>query len=139
MSAVGECVLCGIVTGEVPSEVIHQDAVTLSFLTVEPATEGHALVIPKRHSRNLFDVEPRELASVASEVRQIAVWRRERLGCAGVSVFQANESAGFQTVFHFHVHVVSPYPGVRVPNAWRDLERADQKQLARVGRRLRGD
>lgn len=117
---------------------LREDERTLSFLTVEPATAGHTLVIPKRHARNLFDIDPADLAAVATASREIALWQRERLGCAGVTVYQANEPAGFQSVFHYHVHVVPRYPGDRVNNAWRDVAQADHAELERVALRIRG-
>jgi len=110
----------------------------MTFLTVEPATEGHALVIPKRHARNLFDIDANDLSAVAVAAQEIARWQRDRFGCAGVTLYQANEPAGFQSVFHDHVHVVPRYPGDRVANAWRDLPRAAPVDLERVAERLRG-
>lgn len=136
--AAESCVFCRIVAHELPSVDLREDERTLSFLTVEPATEGHALVIAKRHARNLFDIEPSDLAAVAIASQEIALWQRERLGCAGVTVYQANEPAGFQTVFHYHVHVVPRYPGDRVVNAWRDVAQADRVELERVAMRMRG-
>lgn len=132
------CVFCRIVAHEVPSVVVREDERTVSFLTIEPATEGHTLVIPRRHGRNLFDIDPADLAAVATASQEIALWQRERLDCAGVTVYQANEPAGFQTVFHYHVHVVPRYPGDRVVNAWSDVAQADRVELERVATRMRG-
>lgn len=122
-----------------PAAIVRDDHLTLSFMTVEPATQGHVLVIPKRHARNLFDVSKSDLAAVALAAKEIATWQRERLGCAGVTLYQANERAGFQTVFHYHVHVVPRYPGDCVATAWRELDRVELSKLDHVARRLRGD
>lgn len=134
-----DCVFCRIGAGDEPVVVVRDDAATLAFMDVAPATEGHVLVVPKRHSRNLLDIEPADLSAVALAAREVARWQRERLGCAGVTLYQANEPAGFQTVFHFHMHVVPRYPGDEIVNAWRDPKRAEQDDLERVARRLRGD
>ncbi|MGH2378430.1 MAG: HIT family protein [Candidatus Limnocylindria bacterium] len=137
--AAAPCVFCGIVARDLPATVVREDEKTLAFLTVEPATEGHTLVIPKRHSRNLFDVGLTDLAAVAAAAQEVALWQREQLECAGVTLYQANEPAGFQTVFHYHVHVVPRYPDDGVANAWRDVPRATHEELAAVARRLRGE
>jgi len=134
-----ECIFCGIVARNVPSTIVREDERTLSFLTIEPATEGHTLVVPKRHARNLFDIGLTDLAAVATAAQEIALWQRERLGCDGVTTYQANESVGFQTVFHYHVHVVPRYPGDRIANAWHDVPRVEPAELRRVAARLRGD
>lgn len=138
MVPVDPCVFCKIVARELPSVDVREDERTLSFLTIEPATEGHILVVPKRHARNLFDIGLTDLAAVASAAQEIALWQRERLGCAGVSVYQANEAAGFQTVFHYHVHVVPRYQGDRIAHAWSDVGLADRADLERIAERLRG-
>lgn len=96
------------------------------------------MVVPKRHARNILDIDRDDLTAVALAAKEIAGWQRERLRCDGVTLYQANEPAGFQTVFHFHIHVVPRYAGDRVANAWKDLKRAERGELERVGRLLRG-
>ena len=86
-------------------------------MTASCATEGHTLVIPKAHSRNLFDIPDSDLTAVVRMARNIAQLQRERLGCEGVT-FQANEPAGFQTMFHFHVHVVPRWKGDALRESW---------------------
>lgn len=137
-SSTDGCVFCRIGARELPTVVVREDERTLSFLTIEPATEGHTLVIPRRHARNLFDIDPADLAAVATASQEIAMWQREKLGCAGVTVYQANEPAGFQTVFHYHVHVVPRYPADRVVNAWTDVAEANRAELESVAVRMRG-
>ncbi len=136
MTAV-DCVFCRIVDGSVATVKVMEDEHCLSFVPLNPATEGHTLVIPKRHSRNLFDVSSDDLERVIAMVKAVALRQRARLGCAGVSLFQANEPAGFQTVFHLHFHVVPRYPGDRVREAWH-AEAVDLAALERVALRLRG-
>jgi histidine triad (HIT) family protein len=130
------CVFCRIVDGSVPTAKVAEDQTALAFLTIEPATEGHTLVIPKAHSRNLFDVPDRDLIAVVRMAKIIARVQRERLGCEGVTLYQANESVGFQTVFHFHVHVVPRWKGDSVRESWQAAA-ADLSRLERVARRLR--
>lgn len=129
---------CRIVAGDEPAAIVRSDERIVAFLAVEPATEGHALVIPRRHARNVFDIDRADLEAVSRASREIALWQRDRLGCSGVSLFQANESAGFQTVFHYHIHVVPRYPGDEVAPAWKDRRRWSYGDLEPIARKLRG-
>ncbi|HYR93853.1 MAG TPA: HIT domain-containing protein [Methylomirabilota bacterium] len=131
-----DCVFCAIVAGGVPTAKVMEDEATLAFIPLEPATEGHTLVVPKQHSRNIFDIAPGDLERAIVMTQAVARRQRERLACAGVSLFQANEPAGFQTVFHFHLHVVPRYPGDRVREAWHS-DPVDLAELERIARRLR--
>jgi histidine triad (HIT) family protein len=133
-----DCVFCRVATGEAPAALVRIDERTLAFMAIAPATDGHVLVVPRRHARNLLDIDAGDLQAVSLAVQEIARWQRERLGCAGVSILQANEAAGFQTVFHYHVHVVPRYPGDRVRRAWSEIPPAEPADLERVAERLRG-
>jgi histidine triad (HIT) family protein len=131
------CVFCGIVDGSVPTAKIAEDEATLAFLTIAPATEGHTLIIPKRHSRNLFDAPDDDVTAVMRMAKNISRLQRERLRCEGVSLYQANEPAGFQTVFHFHVHVVPRWKGDAVRESWH-ADAVDLSVLEKIARKLRG-
>lgn len=133
-----DCVFCGIAARVEPAAVVRNDERTVTFLTPEPATEGHALVISRRHARDLFEIDHGDLEAVARAAKEIALWQRERLGCSGISVYQANGASGFQTVFHYHVHIVPRYAGDIVRPAWKDLQRRSFAELDVVARRLRG-
>ncbi len=137
MQPVSECVFCEIVAGS-EAATVREDESTLAFISLQPATDGHVLVIPKRHSRNIFDIPPQDLTAVATAAKEVALWQRERLRCTGVSVVQANEADGFQSVFHYHVHVVPRYPGDGLVPSWRSPALALGERQA-MARRLRGD
>jgi histidine triad (HIT) family protein len=104
-----DCLFCQIVAGEIPSFKIDEDALTYAFLDINPATPGHALVIPKAHSADLTTVTPDDLAATAATAQRVAVRAKERLGAAGVNLLNACGSAAWQTVFHFHIHVIPRY------------------------------
>ena len=131
-----ECVFCRIIDGTAPSAKVLEDDRTLAFIPLEPATEGHVLVVPKRHSRNLFDIPRADLEGAIVMAKAVAERQRARLRCDGVTLYQANEPAGFQTVFHFHIHVVPRYPGDGVRESW-EATAVDLAELERVARRLR--
>lgn len=133
-----DCVFCRIASGAEPAAVLRSDERVIAFLTVEPAAEGHTLVIPRRHARNVFDIDRDDLEAVARSAKEIALWQRERLGCSGVTLYQSNEPAGFQTVFHYHVHVVPRYPDDGIVPAWSGPPRQSAAELEAVARKLRG-
>jgi histidine triad (HIT) family protein len=112
-----DCIFCKIVAGELPGKIIDEDERTIAFMDINPATRGHALVIPRRHARNLLEIEPDELAAVAVAAQRLARRVPERLGADGVNLINSCGSAAWQTVFHFHVHVIPRYEGdpLRLP------------------------
>jgi len=134
--ATPECIFCQIVCGALPSAKVAEDEYTLAFIARPSAVEGHTLVIPKRHSRNIFDIAPDDLRHVIITVKAVAERQRARLGCEGVTLYQANEPAGFQTVFHFHVHVLPRRSGDAIRHAW-DVRPIDTADLEMIARRLR--
>ena len=104
-----DCIFCKIVAGELPATIVDEDELTLSFMDINPATRGHTLVIPRRHSRDLLSIEPEDLTAVALAAARLAGRMPERLGAAGVNLLNSCGAAAWQTVFHFHVHVIPRY------------------------------
>jgi histidine triad (HIT) family protein len=131
-----DCIFCKIVAGEMPAEVVQEDEQTLAFMDINPWTRGHALVIPRAHSKNLYEVGDDDLASTMAAAKRLAIRMRERLGCDGVNLLNACEPAGWQTVFHFHVHVIPRFDDDPLQLPTRP-QHADQEQLAEVAAELR--
>ncbi len=104
-----DCIFCKIVAGELPAAIVDEDDRTITFMDIAPATRGHALVIPREHSIDLLEVSPEDLAATAAAARRLARRLGERLGADGVNLLNACGSAAWQTVFHFHVHVIPRY------------------------------
>lgn len=104
-----DCIFCKIVAGELPASIVAEDERTVSFMDINPATRGHALVIPRAHSRDLLSVDPDDLAAVALGAQRLAMRMSERLGADGVNVINSCGAVAWQTVFHFHVHVIPRY------------------------------
>ncbi|MDE3132708.1 MAG: HIT domain-containing protein [Acidobacteriota bacterium] len=113
-----DCIFCKIVAGEIPAQIIEQDERTLTFMDIAPATRGHALVIPKRHATDLLEIETDELAAVAAAAKRQAARARERLGADGVNLINSCGAAAWQTVFHFHMHVIPRYLGDPLKLPW---------------------
>jgi histidine triad (HIT) family protein len=114
---VSACIFCAIAAGEAPARIVHEGPRTLAFLDVNPATRGHALVVPRAHATDLLDVAREDLEEVASVAQRLARTAVEHLGAAGVNLLQSTGAAAFQTVFHLHVHVVPRYEddGILLP------------------------
>lgn len=105
-------VFAKILRGEIPAHKVYEDDDVLVFMDVMPQAPGHALVVPKAASRNLFDADPAVLARLLPIVQKVARAVKAAFAADGVSVFQYNEPAGGQSVFHLHVHVVPRREGV---------------------------
>jgi histidine triad (HIT) family protein len=131
-----DCIFCKIVAGEIPSEKIDEDDHTIAFMDINPWTRGHALVIPKRHSRNIYDIEQDDLAATVIAAQRLARRMRDRLACDGINVLNSSEPAAMQTVFHFHAHVIPRYHGdpLRLP---AHPQPADPDELAALAQELR--
>ena len=112
-----ECLFCKIVTGELPATRVAEDERTVAFMDINPATRGHLLVVPREHAPDLLAISPEDLAACAAAAQRLARRQRERLGADGVNLLSSSGRAAWQTVFHFHLHVIPRYEGdpLRLP------------------------
>ncbi len=112
-----ECIFCRIVEGELPARKVREDERTLAFMDIAPWTRGHTLVVPKAHAVDLGEIGEADLAAVAAMAKSIALLQKERLGAEGVNLLNSFGAAAWQTVFHFHLHVIPRYPddAMRLP------------------------
>lgn len=106
-----DCIFCKIVNGEVPAKKIYEDEKTIAFLSIEPLTFGHTLVIPKEHYEDIFDMPEELLKEVFVSVKKVSEILKEKLKCDGINVMNSNGKVAQQDVFHYHVHVVPRYAG----------------------------
>ena len=100
------CIFCKIANGEIPARAIEENDMFRVVLDVGPATRGHALILPKEHYRNLYDLPEEVAAEAVKMAKKVALKMKEKLNCDGVNIVQNNEEAAGQTVFHFHMHVI---------------------------------
>lgn len=131
-----DCIFCKIVVGELPAERVDEDEHTIAFMDINPWTRGHALVIPRNHSRNLYEVPADDLSHVMAAAQRLALRMRDRLDCAGVNLLNSCEAAAWQTVFHVHVHVIPRFENdpLRLPGSPRQ---PDEGELAQVAEQIR--
>ncbi len=113
-----DCIFCKIVAGEIPSTKVHEDERTVAFMDVNPGARGHLLVIPRSHAVDLHTIGDDDLAAVARTARELAGRARDRLGADGVNILQNNGAAAWQSVFHYHVHVIPRYDGDPIKLPW---------------------
>ena len=131
-----DCIFCKIVAGELPAAKVAEDERTLAFMDINPWARGHTLVIPKQHARDLGEIGEDDLAACAAMAKRVAGLQRERLGADGVNLLNAYGAAAWQSVFHFHFHVIPRYEGdpLRLPTT---PQQADPDQLAAVAEELK--
>jgi histidine triad (HIT) family protein len=136
-SGAADCIFCKIIAGELPATIVSEDERTISFMDIAPATRGHALVIPRAHAVDLLSVDAEDLQAVALAAQRLAVRAKQRLRADGVNLLNACGAAAWQTVFHFHVHVIPRYrddplrlPWVPTPGDSQEIAAAAQ-ELAR--------
>jgi histidine triad (HIT) family protein len=134
--AEANCIFCKIVAGELPSERIDEDEHTVAFMDINPWTRGHALVIPRSHSTDLLEVADDDLRHTAVAAKRLAGRMKERLGAEGVNLLNACGEAAWQSVFHFHIHVIPRWSDdpLKLPGQPRSV---DQQELAEVAAQLR--
>lgn len=104
-----DCPFCAIVEGVRDQEIVASDGDSVAFLCEPPATQGHTLIVPRRHRSDIWDVEEDELLRMAEMARRLALVMRERLGATGINLRQNSGVRAGQDVFHFHLHVVPRY------------------------------
>jgi histidine triad (HIT) family protein len=131
-----DCLFCKIIAGELPGQIVDQDDRTVAFMDISPATPGHALVVPRDHATNLLEIGDDDLAATALAAQRLARRVTERLGADGVNLLNSCGRAGWQTVFHFHIHVIPRYEGDPLKLPWTP-EPGDPDQIAATADRLR--
>ena len=131
-----DCIFCKVLAGEIPAEIVDEDEHTVAFMDINPWTRGHALVIPRRHSTDLLEIPDADLARTAAGAKRLAARMKDRLGCDGVNLINSCGAAAWQTIFHFHIHVIPRYEDDPLQLPTRP-EPADSDELAKVAEDLR--
>jgi histidine triad (HIT) family protein len=130
-----DCIFCKIVAGELPATIVGEDERTISFMDIAPATRGHTLVIPREHSADLLSIDAEDLAAVGLAAKRLATRVKQRLGADGVNLLNSCGAVAFQSVFHFHMHVIPRYEGDPLRLPWVPAE-GDSEQIAAAAQEL---
>ncbi len=131
-----DCLFCQIIAGQVPGQIIDSDERTVAFMDINPATRGHALVVPRRHAKDLREINPEDLAATVAAAQRLAGRVLERLDADGVNLLNACGAAAWQTVFHFHLHVIPRYADDPLRLPWTPAP-GDAGEIAAAAARLR--
>ncbi len=132
------CIFCKIANGEIPSKTIYEDDDFRVILDLGPATRGHALILPKNHYANLFEL-PEDVAAAAIKVaKKVGAQMKERLHCDGLNIVQNNGECAGQTVFHFHMHIIPRYEHDGQTIGWKPGE-PTQDELEEIRKEIVGE
>ncbi len=131
-----DCIFCAIAAGTSPSTTIAETEQAIAFMDINPVTPGHVLVIPRSHATDLLDVNADDLTACMLLAQQIARTAKDRLGADGVNLLNCSGDAAWQTVFHFHLHVILRFeddPGKdRIGSPWETAP-STPDEIERIG------
>jgi histidine triad (HIT) family protein len=130
-----DCIFCKIVAGELPATIVDEDERTIAFMDIQPASRGHALVIPRAHATDVHTVAREDLEAVAAAAQRLAAKVRDNLGADGVNLLNSSGAAAWQTVLHFHMHVIPRYVGDPLRLPWVPAA-GDMDAIAAAGAEL---
>ena len=130
-----DCIFCKIANGEIPSKTIYEDVDFRVILDLGPATKGHALILPKSHAANLYELPENVAAKVLPVAKKVASSMKEKLNCDGLNLVQNNGEVAGQTVMHFHMHVIPRYKEDGQNINWVPGE-ATQEELESVAKQI---
>ena len=114
-----DCIFCKIANGEIPSETVYEDEDFRVILDLGPASKGHALILPKAHAANIYEISDDMAAKAMILAKKMATKMTEALKCDGFNIVQNNGEPAGQTVFHFHMHLIPRYEGDQVGITWK--------------------
>jgi histidine triad (HIT) family protein len=131
-----DCVFCKIRDGQIPSKKIYEDDATLAFMDINPVNNGHCLVVTKRHAATIWDADVEDLQAAIATAQKVAIALVAIVKPDGLNMLQANGAAAFQSVPHFHLHLIPRWVRDGKGFDWK-LVPGDRAQIATVGERLR--
>jgi histidine triad (HIT) family protein len=131
-----DCVFCKIRDGAIPSVKVYEDERTLAIMDINPLNPGHTLVLAKAHAATLFEAEPADLSAVIVAAKTIATALRQALQPDGLNLLQANGAAAFQSVPHFHLHLIPRFKDDGKGFDWK-LVPGDRAEITANGERIR--
>lgn len=138
MSADPDCIFCKIIGGEIPSFKIYENDDSFAFMDINPASEGHTLVIPKEHAMDVHSISDTAIAATVKTAKKVAAAIEKTLNPEGLNLVQCNGPAAAQSVMHFHMHVLPRANGDELKLNW-GLEPGDMDAIGRLAERIRAN
>ena len=133
-----DCIFCKIVAGKIPCFKLYESDDTLAFMDINPANEGHALVIPKEHSADIHAVSDAAISSTVIAAKKVAAAIEKTLSPDGMNLLQCNGPAAAQSVLHFHMHVLPRRRGDELKLNW-GIEPGDMDAIGQLAERIRAN
>jgi histidine triad (HIT) family protein len=121
-----DCIFCKIANGEIPSATLYEDEEFRVILDLGPASKGHALILPKTHAANIYELSDETAGKAMILAKHMASKMTDALGCEGFNIVQNNGEIAGQTVFHFHMHLIPRYKGDKVGLTWTPGKLTDE-------------
>ena len=121
------CIFCKIALGEIPSSTLYEDDDFRVILDISPASKGHALIIPKNHYRDFYDLDDQLAGKILVVAKKVVNAMKAALKCRGFNIVQNNERAAGQTVFHYHMHIIPRYSGDKIRISWPHGKLTDEE------------
>lgn len=139
------CIFCAIAAKRAPAEIVYESADAIAFLDINPVTTGHTLVIPKKHSRNVFDIDDESGKAVIHASRVVARALRAAFNADGLTILQSSERAGGQVVYHYHAHLAPRFVGDGLMSRsdtersmnWRARQSSSHEELKQIADKIR--
>ena len=131
-----DCVFCKIRDGQIPAFKVYEDQRTLAFMDINPLNPGHCLVMTKVHAPTIFDADPADLQAAIVAAKKVATAVRNAIGADGLNILQANGAAAFQSVPHFHLHVIPRFANDGKGFDWK-LVPGERQQIEKNAERIR--
>lgn len=129
------CIFCKITSGEIPSHTIYEDESFKVIFDISPATKGHAIIIPKNHAKNIFELSEEDASKIFVVAKKVASALNEVLQCDGFNILQNNGKVAGQTVFHLHVHLIPRYKDDNLVLSWKQGDPA--KELDEIAEKVK--
>ena len=131
-----DCIFCAIAEDVIPATKVYEEDQILAFMDINPANPGHLLVIPKRHYRNIFDINAEMAGKIMQVGTQLANAIKKALNPDGLNLLQSSEPAAFQTVFHFHLHLIPRWEDDSLVLPWQPKQ-GDINKILEVADKIR--
>lgn len=126
-----DCIFCKIIAGEIPSATVYEDEDFKVIMDISPAAKGHAILLPKKHYANLYELEDETASKALIVARKVGKAIMDEFHCDGLNVLQNNGEAAGQTVFHYHIHLIPRYKNDKVNVSW-DQGKYEDGEAAKV-------
>lgn len=136
MSASQDCIFCKIIAGEIPSFKLYEDDATFAFMDINPANDGHALVVPKEHAKDVHAISDDAISRTVITAKKIAGAVEKAIAPDGMNLAQCNGSAAGQSVFHFHMHVLPRREGDDLSMNW-GLKPGDMDAIGKLAEKIK--